>query len=210
MREGGFVAPEKAAPGGAKEADAEHDDHDRGDGQGGAKAAGEHGVVGGGPGEADGYGVFRGAEGEVGDRLGAGGDDGAEGDFGAVGDGGEEAADSGGDELQAGREVGAGCVGEKRGGRDADDGVECVPDEVDAGDFVGDELPGEEDGAGGEDPRIAEGFESAGKGDPVITREETEGEDGGVEVEPGGEAHGDDERRYISCCYVDRAHGLRG
>lgn len=166
-------------------------------------------MVGGGPGEADGDGVFRGAEGDVGDRLGAGGDDGAEGGLRAVGDRGEEAAGTRGQELQAGREVGAGGVGEKGGGWDADDGVERVPDEIDAGDLVGDELAGEEEGCGGEDPGMAEGFESAGKGDPMVAGEEAEGEHGGVEVEPGREADGDDKGRYISCREAKGSHGVR-
>lgn len=39
-------------------------------------------------------------------------------------------------------------VGDERGDRDADEGVEQVPDHVEGGDLVGEELNCEEDGTG--------------------------------------------------------------
>ncbi len=44
---------------------------------------------------------------------------------------------------------------------------------------------------------MAEGFEAGGERDEVEAVEETKGEDGGVNVESGGEAGGDDERGDI-------------
>ena len=48
-------------------------------------------------------------------------------------------------------------IGDQGGDRDADDGVDAVPDEIEGGDLVGDELDDEEDGAGDENPGVAEG-----------------------------------------------------
>jgi len=64
-----------------------------------------------------------------------------------VGGHGDGSAGERGGQLFKGREAGGGLKGEERGDGDADEGVECVPEEVKGGDFVGEELQGEE-GAG--------------------------------------------------------------
>jgi len=111
-----------------------------------------------------------------------------------VGEGGDGRSSNGDEELLLGRKVRAGGVGEQRGGGDADEGVEGVPDEVEAGDFVGQELAGEEEGADGDDPGVGEGAEFAGEDDPVQARHDAERANGGVDVEARGKADGDDQR----------------
>lgn len=146
------------------------------------------------PGEGDGGDVFAGGEGDVGDGLGAGGDEGSGGGFGGVGDSGDGGSGGGGEELHLRRELRGGLIGEERGYGDADEGMGGVPDEIEGGDLVGEDFDSEEDAGDGDDPGVGEGVEAGGEGDPVEVREEAEGGDGGVDVETGGEAGGYDER----------------
>lgn len=146
------------------------------------------------PGEADGYSVSCGAEGDVGDRLGTGSYGGADGCLGGVGGECNGCAQGGGEHLHLRSELRTGVVGDERGDRDADEGVKDIPEEVYGGDLVGEEFDGEEDGAGDDDPGVAEGVEAWWELDDVGAGEESEGEDGGVDVNSGGEAGGNDQR----------------
>ncbi len=85
-------------------------------------------------------------------------------------------------------------VGDERCDRDSDEGVEEIPEEVEGGDLVGEEFDGEEDSAGDDDPGVAEGVEAGWELDDLRAGEEAEGEDGGVDVDSGGEAGGYDQR----------------
>lgn len=69
-----------------------------------------------------------------------------------------------------------------------------VPEEVEGGDLVGEDFYGKEEAGDGDDPGVGERVETWREGDPVCAREDAEGCDGGVDVEAGGEAGGDDER----------------
>jgi hypothetical protein len=155
---------------------------------------GDDGVVGREPGEADGYRVFGGAEGDIGDGLGRRGDGGANRGLGGVGGEGDGSAERGGEYLHLRGELGAGLVGDKRGDRDADEGVEDIPEEIEGGELVGEELDEEEDGRDDEDPGVGEGTKTWRKLNEVGAVENAECEDGGVDVESGCEAGGDDQR----------------
>ena len=93
----------------------------------------------------------------VGDGFRAGGDGGADGGLGGVGGEGYGGSDGGGEDLHLGGEMCAGVVGDEGGDGDADYSVDAVPDEVEGGDFVGEEFYGEENSAGDENPGAAEG-----------------------------------------------------
>ena len=75
--------------------------------------------------------------------------------------------------------------------------------------FVGEELGGEEDGGGRDDPGVGEGFEAGWEDDPVQAGHEAEGADGGVEVEPGREAEGDDDGGEGGVGDAEPVHGRR-
>ena len=107
-------------------------------------------MAGGEPGKGDGEGVFGEAEGDVGDGLGGWSDGGADCGFAGVGGEGDGGSEKCGEKLLAGSELGSGAVGEQGGHRDANEGVERGPDEIEGGDFVGEEFDGEERGAGGD------------------------------------------------------------
>ena len=195
--EGGFGAAAEAGEQAAEGAEEGAGGEDGGGEKDECGGGGGDGVVGGEPGDADGDGVFGGGEGDVREGFGAGGDGGADGVLGAVGEKRDAGAGGGGEQLHAGREVVGGLVGDEGGDGDANEGVEGVPDEIEGGDLVDDELGGEEQAGGDEDPGVREGVEARGESDPVEAVEQAEGEDGGVDVEPGGEAGGDDEGSEI-------------
>lgn len=169
------------------QAEEKEDDADRGDASGGV------GVVGGQPSEADGGYVFSGREGDVGEGFRTGSDEGACGGLGGVGEGCDGGTGGGGEQLQLWRELRSGFVGEKSGYRYADEGVGGVPEEVECGNFVGEELDCEEKAGDGDDPRVGERVQTWREDDPMEVCEDAEGPDGSVDVEPGGEAGGDDE-----------------
>ena len=123
---------------------------------------------------------------------GGGCDEDAGGGLGGVGDGSNDCSEAGHQQLHLGGEMGACGVGEDRGDGDADEGMESVPDEIEARDLVCEELAGEEDGADRDDPGVLEGFKSGRKRDPVQAGENSEGKDCAVEVQAGGEADCDD------------------
>ncbi len=188
VRERGVVgAAEEGAEGAEDPADEQEQDQDEDEGDG----RGDVGLPGGEPGEEDGQDIFAHAEGDVGEGLGRGGDGGADGGFAAVSDEGDSASGKRGGKLLGGREGCRGLIREERGDRNADEGVERVPDEVEGGDLVGEELDGEEREAGGDDAPVGEQVEGRGQGDEVEVCQEAEGGHGGVDVEPGGEADRD-------------------
>lgn len=149
------------------------------------------------PGEADGDDILGAREGDIRDGLRAGGDGRANGGFGAVGDQRDGGSEGGGEDLHLGRELRTGVIRDESGDGNADEGVEGVPEEVEAGDLVGDELGQEHGGAGGEDPGMAERVETWGQRHPMGAGQEAECQDGGVEVEPGSEAGCGDQRNDI-------------
>ena len=107
--------------------------------------------------------------------------------MGGKGDGGTEKS---GEELLAGSELCGGAVGEQGGDRNADEGVQRGPDEIEGGDFVGEEFDGEECGAGGDYGPGFEELQSWREREMSEAGEQAEGGDGGVDVDAGGEGDG--------------------
>ena len=107
-------------------------------------------MAGGEPGEGDGECVLGEAEGDVGEGFGRWGDGGADGGFAGVGGEGDQASEKRGQQLFARSKLRGGAIGEQRGDRDADEGMEGAPDEVEGGDLVGEEFDGEQGCAGGD------------------------------------------------------------
>ena len=78
----------------------------------------------------------------------------ADGGFASVGDECDGATGESGGELLGGREAGCGLKGEERGDGDADESVERVPDKIECGDFVYEEIDAEENERGGDDAPV--------------------------------------------------------
>jgi hypothetical protein len=150
-------------------------------------------VAGGEPSQGDGEDIFGEAEGDVGDGLGRWSDGGADGSFAGVGVECDEASEKRSQKLLGGSELGGGAVGEQRGDRDTDEGVEGGPDEIEGGDFVGEEFDGEERGAGGDHGPGFEELESWREREISEAGEQAEGGDGGVNVDASGEGDGSEE-----------------
>jgi hypothetical protein len=87
-----------------------------------------------------------------------------------MGNGGNQGSEAGDQELQLGREMGAGRKGEERGGGYSNERVEGVPDQVDTGNLIGDKLTREEHGGGCDDPGMLKGFEALWQGDIMKAR----------------------------------------
>ena len=96
-----------------------------------------------------------------------------------------------GGELLRGRETGCGLKGEERSDRDADECVERVPDEIERGDFVYEEVDAEENESGGDDAPVGQEMERRRQVEILGVREQAESGHGGVDVEPGRETDGD-------------------
>src|ERR1035437_10072458 len=90
--------------------------------------------------------------------------------------------------LRGGFEVRACSLGHQGGGGERDKGVQRVPDQIEAGDFVCEEFAEEEERADTDDPRILERAEVAGQNDPMQAGHDAERTHGRVDVESGGEA----------------------
>jgi len=103
------------------------------------------------------------------------------------------AAGESGGELLDRREAGSGLKGEERGDGDADESVERIPDEIESGDFVDEEVDAEENEGGGDDAPVGEEMERRGKVEISGVGEQAESGYCGVDVEPGREADGDHE-----------------
>ena len=68
--------------------------------------------------------------------------------------------------------------------------MQGVPEEIEGGDFVGEELQCEEDAGGADDPPVGEEMEAGWEREQAGVRQQAESAYGGVDVEPGGEADG--------------------
>jgi hypothetical protein len=148
------------------------------------------GLPGGKPGEEDGESIFAEAESDVREWFGRGSDCGADCGFAAVGDEGDGAAGEGREELLRGREAGCGLKGEQCSDRDADEGVKRVPDEVERGDFVDEEVNAEENESGRDDAPIGKQMKRWRQVEKSCVGHQAEGGDGGIDIEPGREADG--------------------
>ena len=82
------------------------------------------------PGERDRGDVLGGGERDVGDGLGAGGDQSAGGGLGGMRERGDGGPGGGGQQLHLRRELRGGAIGQQRGHWHADEGVRGVPEEV--------------------------------------------------------------------------------
>lgn len=151
-------------------------------------------MLGGDPGEKDGEDIFRAAEGDVGEWLGTGCDGCPDCGFGAVGDECNGCTDDGGEDLHLRRELRAGMIGQESGEWDSDESVDGIPNEVEARDFVGHELNGEQGSAGDEDPEMSERLQAWWKACEMKSSENSQGKYGGVNVQSASETGGDDER----------------
>jgi len=107
-----------------------------------------------------------------------------------VGNQGYGGSEERGQELVLGGKLGGGLVGEESGDGDADESVQGVPDEVEGGDFVGEELDDEERGAGDDDRPSVEQLQSRRQREMAEAGQQAEDGDGGVEVQSGGESDG--------------------
>src|SRR5204862_82978 len=75
-------------------------------------------------------------------------------------------------------------AGERRAGGDANEGVDRIPDAVEPGDLVDEELDEQHHAAGAEDDRVREHVQVAGQGDPAEPAGQAGDEDDGVEAQP--------------------------
>ena len=179
-----FGATEEGAHGADDPAGEQHDDYDEDCGE----RARDIRMARGQPGQADGEDVFAEAERDVGEGFGRGRYGGAGGGFAAVGDKGDPGAEQRRHQLVRGRKLGGGLVGQQSGDWDADEGVEGVPEQVEGGDFVGEEFEGEEREAGDDDGPSGEQEQPGRKRHMAETGQQAEDGDGGVEIQSGGEA----------------------
>ncbi len=154
---------------------------------------GDDRVGGGEPSQSDGADIFAYAEGSVGKRFGRGRDGGAGGDLPSVGGKGDSASENRGHDLDVGRQASAGVISEQGGDGDANEGVQCVPDEVEGGNFVGKEFDGKECETNSDYPPGFNQVQGRGNRDDVQAGEESEGGYGGVDVESGSKAGADDQ-----------------
>ncbi len=134
------------------------------------------------------------AQRDIREGFGRGRDGGAGGGFAAVGDEGDGGSEKCGQQLVLGRKLGRGAVGEESGDRDADESVQGIPDEIEGGDFVGEEFEDEERGTGGNDGPGGEELQSGREREMSAAGEQAEDGDGGVEIQAGGESDGGEER----------------
>src|SRR5664279_3628422 len=124
---------------------------------------------------------------------------------------GERAAEQRGDDRPRGVVAAEHRRGEHGAGGDADQGVQRVPDAVEAGDLVDEELDEEHDAAGAEQPRALEQVQSRRQVDPAERAGGTGEKDNGVQAQAArpAERSGDgDEVRQVEVHGRNQA-GLR-
>ena len=179
-----FGAAEQGAHGADDPAREQHDDYD----EDGGERARDVRMARGQPSQGDGEHIFGDAETDVRERFGRGRYGGAGGGFAAVGDEGDAGAEQRGHQLVRGRKLGGGLVGQQSGDRDANEGVQSVPDQVEGWDLVSEEFEGEECEAGDDDGPSGEQEQARRKRHVAETGQKAQDGDGGVEIQSGGEA----------------------
>ena len=83
--------------------------------------------------------------------------------------------------------------------------MDGLPDGIDEGDFVGKKFHQVENSGDDQDERVREDLQLFGEVDDAESLEKTEGGDGGVDVEAGGEAGAEDETKGF-----EGVHGCNG
>jgi hypothetical protein len=187
------VGGEEEGEAAAEEAEEVDEEVDAQDEESGDDGGGEKRMGGGEPGEPDGENVFAEAEGPVGEGFGAGIDGGAGGGFRAVGGEGDASGEKSGGPVPVRSGGAESAEGEQSGGGRADESVHGIPEGVEPGNFVGEEFDKIESDGNGENGGIREDTQGCGEVDHPKALEETEGGDGGVEIESGGEAGAEDQ-----------------
>jgi|SRR5215475_13884604 len=81
-------------------------------------------------------------------------------------------------------------IGKESGDRYANESVDSVPDKVERGDLVGEELNDEKGNTGTDDDPALKRLQSSGKWEVAETREQSEDRDGGVKVKSRGKTDG--------------------
>jgi hypothetical protein len=142
--------------------------------------------------------VFGGADDDIGDGFGGSVDGEAGAGFCGMGDESGAAGEESDKDFHGGMEFSEDAEGEEAAADGADESVDGIPEGIDPGDFIGEELEGEEEGGADEDGGIAEDGEVGvfiGEGEEVEADGESGDEDGEVEINAGesGEAEGDGE-----------------
>src|SRR5690242_7200538 len=110
-----------------------------------------------------------------------------------MGSEGDPSAEEGGEKLLLRGEGGGRTPGNKASDRNADEGVKSVPDKIECGDLICEELNAEECDAGADNPPAGEEMKRIRKDKDAVVGKDAEGGDGGVDVETGGEGNRDDE-----------------
>ena len=94
-----------------------------------------------------------------------------------------------------------GCAEGNQGGHgDAHEGVEGIPEEIEGGYLVGEELDGKQGERCADDPPIVEQMKAGGQLEQVEVGQQSERGDRGIDIEPGGKANGDDQARELRAC----------
>ena len=88
-------------------------------------------------------------------------------------------------------------IGKESGDRYANESVDSVPDKVERGDLVGEELNDEKGNTGTDDDPALKRLQSSGKWEVAETREQSEDRDGGVKVKSCGKTDGYEERKQL-------------
>ena len=166
-----FGETEEGAEGTPHPADKQNDDQD----EDGGDSGGGVGVASGEPGKRDGDDIFAEGEADVGEGFRRGCDGGTDSGLASVGGEGDGCTEEGGNELFLRRERGGGAPCDESGDRYADEGMERVPDEIEGGDFVGEELDGEEGGAGSYYPPTGEEMKRVGQNEDTAVGEQAKG-----------------------------------
>src|SRR5207302_4235666 len=122
----------------------------------------------------------------------------ASGSFAAMGDEGDESSDECCEQLMLWRELAGGAVGQESGHGDSDEGVKGIPDQIESGDLVGEELDREQCGASRNYGPALQYLQTRGKRKMAEACQKSQNTYGGVEVQAGSEADGDKKREQLS------------
>ena len=97
-----------------------------------------------------------------------------------------------------GRKLARSLIREQSGDGHANESVKSVPDQVEGGNFVGEEFDGEKSDAGDNDWPTGKQLQSGWEWEMAETGEESEDGDGRVEVQAGGEGDGGEQGEKLA------------
>src|ERR1700758_5808685 len=96
------------------------------------------------------------------------------------------------------RKLSCGPVGQQSGHGNPDKGVKCVPDQIECGNLVGEELDGKQGCAGRDYGPALQQLEATWKWKVTESRQQSQNGNSGVEVQPGSESDCDQEGEQFS------------